>query len=260
MATKLTILGCGGSMGVPLVGDVWRACDPNEPKNFRMRPSIWVKSDTTSIIVDTGQDFRMQTVKYKIETLDAVLYTHAHSDHVNGIDDVRPYTFRAKKQMPAFMNKATYDELMRRFNYVLVETDPLYPVLVAPQVWDEDAYYNEQQIGDIIYTPFPQQHGNIESIGFRFGNIGYSTDMTNLADASIEALKGIDTWIVDGGAGMNDMITVHASYSRVIDLNKRIGAKQVFLTHLTAGQDYQTLLKELPQGYAPAYDGLEFTL
>lgn len=256
MSIKLTILGCGGSMGVPLVGGVWRQCDPNEPKNNRMRPSVWVKSETTSIVIDTGPDFRAQTIKHGIEQVDAIFYTHAHSDHVNGIDDVRPYTFRTKKQLPAYMNKATYEELLRRFRHIFVETDPLYPVLVSTTVWTEDDFYKEQALGDIPFTVFQQQHGNIESLGFRFGKVGYSTDMTNLGADAVEALRGIDVWVVDGGAGLNADISVHASYQRVIDLNKKIGAKQVYFTHLTAGQDYQTLIRELPAGYAPAFDGL----
>jgi phosphoribosyl 1,2-cyclic phosphate phosphodiesterase len=260
MNLKVTVLGCGNSTGVPAVGNFWGACDPLEPKNRRSRPSIAVRSAKTTIIIDTGTDFREQMNRANIPTLDAVLYTHAHGDHVSGIDDLRLITYRNKKMTPVFSNQETILELQRRFHYLFEGGGhKLYPPVLEPHILSIDDCGKLQTIGDISYQFADQDHGTCRTLGFRFGSFAYSTDILDLDHSAIEILKGIDTWMVDCAAYKDPNNSVHANLDRIFALNGKIGAKTVYLTSLSLSMDYQTLVNELPGGYAPAFDGLEFS-
>ncbi len=255
MKAKVTILGCGNSTGVPAIGNIWGACDPSEPKNRRRRASIAVQSDTTTIIIDTGPDFREQANEVNIKAIDAVLYTHAHSDHVAGIDELRVITFRQKKQTKIYGNAWSIADLRKRYEYLFSGNNhELYPVVVEPRVIND--FGMPVTIGDITFTPFEQDHGTCSTVGYRFGDFAYSTDMLTLNDAAIGALRGIKTWLVDAAAYKDPHNKVHACVNEVIRLNGQIRAQQVWLTSLSLPMDYKTLRDELPDGCAPAYDGL----
>ena len=254
---KITILGCGDSAGVPRIGGDWGACDPSNPKNRRTRPSILVQSDTTSLVVDTGPDFGLQLTRENLKTIDAVLYTHDHNDHVAGIDDVRILRGRMDKNMPLYMDARTHAVLSDRFNYIFEQHSPFYPVTVDANIWGAPDFGKTCKIGDIEFIPFEQDHGqgNI-SLGFRFGDFGYSTDMRNLDDKAISILKGVKTWIADCADFGHGHGTLHADLPTVLRLNAEIGAEKVYLTHLKIFYDYNQMLAGLPKGYEPAYDGL----
>ena len=253
---KITVLGCGASAGVPSIGNHWGSCDPAEPKNRRRRPSILIQTKSTTILVDTGPDFRDQMNMFDIKGLDAVLYTHAHGDHVAGMDDLRPYRLRNKRLIDIYGMPETLKELRHRFDYMFTQKADIYPQIVRPHDIDLQKHDRLLKIGDIEVMPYEQDHGTCQSLGFRFDTFGYSTDMIDLDEASIEALRGIDIWLVDGaGYKMNDN-QVHASLTKIYALNEKIGASKVYLTHMTPQMDYATLLRELPAGYEPAYDGL----
>jgi phosphoribosyl 1,2-cyclic phosphate phosphodiesterase len=255
---RLTIMGCGHSSGVPAAGNHWGACDPQEKRNKRLRPSIAVQTSATALIVDTGPDFREQVNAANIQSIDAVLYTHAHSDHVNGIDDLRSFRFRGKKRVPVYAMAETMEELHQRFGYIFKDDDSgIYPALASSNLLDDTKMNQLNQIGDISFIPFLQDHGLCQSLGFRFGSIGYSTDMKDLDEHSLNTLRGVDVWIADAAAHHMSEYSVHATIEKVYALNERIGAKQVYLTHLTPAMDYQALCRELRSGYLPAYDGLE---
>ncbi len=255
---KVTVLGCGNSTGVPSIGNYWGACDPDELKNNRTRSSIAVQTETTTIIVDTGPDFRTQLTREKISRLDAVLYTHAHSDHVNGIDELRVMRFRNKALIPAYGDAATIKDLKIRFDYMFAGGNmDLYPPIIDPHVLKMG---KPQKFGDIAYTPFEQDHGSCKSVGYRVGDFGYSVDIYNLDETALKTLKGIKTWIVDAAAYHQEDNAVHANLQTIYRLNEEIGATQVYLSSLTLGMDYKTLCEELSQGYAPAYDGLSFPI
>ena len=255
---KITILGCGASGGVPAVGNNWGKCDPNEPKNNRTRASIAIQSKETNLIVDTGPDFRLQMNRANIEDLDAILYTHAHADHIAGIDDLRSIQRRYKKSMPAYGNQATLDELQDRFGYMFKDVNSLYLKVLDAFILSENDFGKTMQIGDIELTPFEQDHASCKTLGFRFKNLAYSTDMIDLNDASIEALQGIDTWIIDGAGYFGNPITAHANINRVQELNEKVGAANIYLTHLSLMMDYNDMLEKLPDGMLPCYDGMEF--
>lgn len=258
----ITILGCGNSSGVPAIGNYWGACDPQEPKNERSRSSILIKSDQTTLIVDTGPDFRHQLNRENIGNIDAVLYSHHHSDHTAGIDELRALKFRNKKECIAiYVNKKTCHELQHRFHYLFHGGDhALYPPILKANEIMPDAYGKKMQIGDIIITPFEQDHGTCQSVGYRFGDTAYSVDILTLDDKALETLKGIKTWIVDC-AGYHDADNpVHAHLNTIYKLNETIKAETVYLTSLSFIMDYQTLIDELPDGYDPCYDGLKINV
>jgi len=257
MTLKVTILGCGNSAGTPAIGNHWGACDPAEPKNRRSRPCILVQSAKTTLAVDTGPDFRDQMNREDIKTVDSVLFTHAHCDHTAGIDDLRVLKLRFKKLINIYSDKETMDEIRMRFDYMFAESAPVYPQIVEPHVINPSQFGKTMAVGDIDVIPFEQDHGTCKSLGFRFGNLAYSTDMVRLGEQALKALKGVEIWIADAAAYKMETNLVHLTLRQLLDLNdNHVKAKKVYLTHMPPSMDYRTLLKELPKGYEPAYDGL----
>lgn len=257
MCLKLTILGCGSSAGTPAIGGFWGKCDPNEPKNRRRRACVLVQSAKTNIVIDTGADFREQMNDMGIMQLDAAILTHAHGDHVHGIDDLRAYRLRTDKLVPVYGNRATIDELKDRFQYLFIEQpNTPYPQIAQEYVIENDILGTEISINDITFTPFEQDHGTCKSLGFRFKNLAYSTDMLDLDENAFNTLNGIDTWIIDGAGYHMEKNIVHCTLNEVYRLNEIVKAQRVIVTNLTPGMDYKTLCEELPDGYEPAYDGM----
>jgi phosphoribosyl 1,2-cyclic phosphate phosphodiesterase len=257
MKAKVTVLGCGNSTGVPAIGNYWGKCDPNEPKNKRTRCSIAVQTEQTTLIVDTGPDFSAQLTRENISHIDGVFYSHAHSDHVNGMDELRIMRFRNNALVPIHANAETMADLKTRFHYIFDGGNiELYPPIVEPHILHSAQFGKNHVFGGIHYTPFEQDHGSCKSVGYRFGDFGYSVDIFNLDQKAIDVLKGVKTWIVDGAAYNQNNNAVHANLETLYRLNEKIKADQVYITSLTLGMDYKTLLAELPKGFAPAYDGL----
>lgn len=257
---ELIVLGCGDSRGTPRIGNVWGNCDPSEPKNIRTRPSICIKSETTIVVVDTGPDFKHQINRENIKNVDAVLYTHAHSDHVNGMDDLKPFYDRDKKRIPVYLTAESLEEVRLRFNYIFEQQSPIYPVIVDVNLLSPEQFGKKAVIGDIEFIPFSQDHGQMETLGYRFGDVGYSTDLINLDAAALDALKGIKTWIVDGANLYIDNPIIHLNLRKILQYNDHIGAEKIYLMHMKNDLDYQTLCRELPEYIRPAYDGLTLTV
>ena len=197
-AHRITILGCGDSAGVPRIGGDWGACDPANSKNRRTRASIMVQSETTTLVIDTGPDFCAQLTREGIQKVNALLYTHAHSDHVAGMDDVKILSATAGGKIPVYADAITVKEVQRRFGYLFEQTSEFYPAVVEARVLAESSMGQSQRIGDIDVIPFVQDHGQgNRSLGFRFGDVGYSTDMRGLDEAALSVLKGVRVWIAD---------------------------------------------------------------
>jgi phosphoribosyl 1,2-cyclic phosphate phosphodiesterase len=254
MNLKFTILGCGNSTGVPAIGNVWGVCDPVELKNRRTRCSLLIQSPATTLVIDTGPDFREQLTRLNIQTINAALFTHAHGDHVNGIDELRIISQRTKKLTPVYASHETMEDLRRRFYYLFDGGhDPLYKPVIQPIEINES--HQLHSAGDIQFIPFEQNHGACTSTGYRFGDFAYSVDIKTLDSHAINTLQGIQTWIVDCAA-YKDTSPVHANLEEIFELNEQIRAKQVYLTSLSLAMDYKTLINELPNGYAPAFDGM----
>ncbi|MGF1607699.1 MAG: MBL fold metallo-hydrolase [Rhodothalassiaceae bacterium] len=251
MRLTVTLMGCGTSTGVPRLPDDWGACDPTNPKNRRTRPALLVQSDTTTLAVDTGPDFRQQMLAAGATRLDAVLYTHDHADHTHGIDDLRGFFFQRRAPVPLYGAAETLATIQQRFDYIFVSRQG-YPVIgravkIAPQPF---------RIGDIDVRPFVQGHGAITSLGFRFGDLAYSTDVNALDAAALEALAGVRIWIVD--AVRYHPHPSHAHLDQALDWIAQVRPARAILTHMAPDMDYDTLCRTLPEGVEPGFDGMVF--
>lgn len=249
---RVTVLGCGTSGGVPRIGGHWGVCDPDEPRNRRRRSSIAVEACGSRVLIDTTPDLREQCLDAEIDRVDAVLYTHEHADHVNGIDDLRAFMILQGERVPAYGNALTMELLSQRFDYIFQGSGG-YPPICAGHVID-----GPFRVGGMPVTPFSQRHGGMETLGFRIGDFAYSTDLNGLPDASKELLRDLDVWIVD--ALKPTPHPTHAHLPQTLAWIEELRPRQAYLTHMTWDMDYRTLLDELPEGVAPAYDGLVIDL
>ncbi len=263
--TEIIILGCGGSGGTPLAGNHWGRCDPNEPRNSRTRPSIAIKTAEDSVVIDTGPEFRTQINRENIDRVDAVIYSHAHADHIMGMDDVRYSSIKRRINgeddfmMPIYMNGASEQEIRKMFYYMFqTSSDGLYRPLIAPNRFHQG---DDLQFNSLNIQTFNQIHGSGFSVGFRIGDVGYSTDVSQMTPEGLNALKGISTWIVDCGqyGQANDELTVHPNLEKVLRWNETVQAAKLYLTHLTPRHDYGTINSETPDYIECAYDGLKIT-
>jgi len=250
---RVRILGCGGSGGVPLIGNDWGACDPANPKNRRQRASILVEEQGTTLLVDASPDLRAQLLAADIGRLDGVLFTHAHADHVHGIDDLRPINRRMRAWIPIYADSETLTAIETRFGYVFEKTPEEYgffkPCLTPNLI------KGPFKLGNIDVLPFEQDHGfGRSSLGFRFGPIAYSTDVTELSETAFEALRGVRLWIVD--CLRDQAHPTHAHLARTLSWIERVQPERAVLTHMNQEMDYEALAKRLPDGVEPAYDGL----
>ena len=241
-------MGCGTSGGVPRIGGIWGDCDPAEPRNRRRRCSILVRSQGVNVVVDTTPDFREQCLDAELDRLNAVLYTHEHSDHVNGIDDLRAFMAMSRARVPAYGDARTMALLAQRFDYIFEGSDG-YPPICDGRVID-----GPFDVDGLPVTPFRQQHGNIETLGYRFGNLAYSTDLNGLTEEARDNLQDLDVWIVD--ALRPEPHPTHTHLEQTLSWIKELKPRRAILTHMTWQMDYRSLCETLPDGVEPGYDGM----
>jgi phosphoribosyl 1,2-cyclic phosphate phosphodiesterase len=256
---RVTILGSGSSSGVPGIGIGWGACDPDNPKNQRLRPSILVQSEDQTILIDTSPDLRHQLLHTEIEHLDAVLFTHAHADHLHGLDDLRGINRAMNAPLDIYGSADTLDIIAQRFAYALEplpETATMYykPTLVAHEIVPDETY----SIAGMDIQTFEQDHGYSKTMGFRFGEFGYTTDVVELPDAAFEALAGVHTWLV--GVFTDEPHMTHVHVAKALEWRERIKPQRCIMTHLGPRLDYASLVRELPKGAEPAYDFMTFNV
>ena len=260
MSLKLTILGCGTSGGTPRLGDRWGACDPTEPKNRRLRCSLLVQRETpdgvTTVLVDTSPDLRQQLLDAGVAWLDGVFYTHDHADHTHGIDDLRMVAYNGERLVDVYADAATEQVLRRRFDYCFEKpSNSDYPAILNTHAIKPGEKVSIAGAGGPIEAiPFCQRHGRTESLGFRFGGLAYSPDMSDLPEESLAHLQDLDVWIID-----TLRYTPHPSHLTVeqaLSWIARVKPKRAILTHMHLDLDYATLLRELPPNVEPAYDGM----
>lgn len=254
---RVTLLGTGGSAGVPLIGGAdghgdWGACDPAEPRNRRTRSSILVEHPDGTLLVDTSPDLRAQCLSCGVRRVDAVLFTHAHADHVMGLDDVRILNRIVDRPLEAFATEETLADLGLRFDYAFrpwIGPGFYRPVLVARPIAPGETV----TAGGVPVRLFDQDHGMTRSLGLRIGGFGYSTDAVALDEAAFAALSGIDTWVV--GCFQRAAHRTHAWLDRVLDWGARVGARRTVLTHMGTDLDWAWLSRHLPVGVEAGFDG-----
>ena len=255
---EVVILGCGSSGGVPRGDGDWGACDPAEPKNYRTRCSALVRrhgpDGVTSVLIDTSPDLRAQMLAAGVKHVDAVLYTHDHADQVHGIDDLRVFAVRARRRIPAWMDLPTRQALMGRFSYIFKSQEG-YPAILDERIIPPhgQSWAIEGAGGEVPVVTFDQAHGPIRSVGYRIGPVAYSSDVSDLDEAAIEALRGCDLWIVDALRWTPH--PTHAHVERTLDWIARAGVKRAVLTNLHIDLDYNALKAAVPAHVDVAFDG-----
>ncbi len=252
---RITILGCGSSSGTPCIDFGWGRCDPANPKNRRLRPSILVEEGETRLLVDTSPDLRQQLLDAGTGQLTAVLYTHAHADHLHGIDDLRAVNRIIGAPLPVYADNPTLAVISNRFEYVMTPLNGdgahFYKPLLLPH---ELAVGGSTRIGAITVEAFDQDHGFSRTLGLRFGAFAYSTDVVDLPEESFRALEGVQLWII--GTMVDRPHPTHCHVDKALDWIARVRPARAILTHLGPDLDYATLAARLPAGVEPAYDGM----
>ncbi len=252
----MTILGCGPSWGVPAIGPFWGRCDPGDPRNRRRRVSLLIETQEKVILIDTSPDLREQLLDASVKRLDAVLLTHAHADHLHGIDDLRAINRLMKAAIPLYLDRATLAVLEQRFAYVLKPPSP------------DEAYYRPTliphpiegpfTIGGTLILPFTQDHGFGSTLGYRIGAMAYSTDVVGLDEHAFSVLAGIELWILE--CMRREPHPTHSHLARSLAWIARVGPRRAVLTHMDGSLDYAEFSRELPPGVEPGRDGLVIDL
>ena len=258
---RFTLLGCGSSGGVPRLGNHWGDCDPDNPKNRRRRCSMLVERETeegrTTVLIDTSPDLREQLLTAGVGSLDAVLWTHAHADHVHGLDDLRMIVFNMRKRLQVWADGDTQNDLFSRFGYAFVQPEGSpYPPILEMHTIDGDVTISGRG-GDITFSPFRVNHGSIDALGFRVGGLAYLPDVAKMNEDAWAAVQGLDCWILD--ALRRDPHPTHSHFAQSLGWIERAAPRRAVLTNMHIDMDYATVDAETPDHITPAYDGLTIT-
>lgn len=258
---RLTVLGCGSSPGTPRITGDWGSCDPANPRNRRMRTAALVEriaanGGRTTVVIDTGPDFREQMLRASVRRIDAVVYTHAHADHIHGIDDLRGFVLEQRQLIDIHADQATMPRLRQAFGYCFeTPQGSSYPPIVEPHIIDHARpVVIEGEGGALTLEPLPQIHGDIISLGFRIGGLAYCPDVSDFPDVTVERLHGLEMLVID--ALQYRTHPSHLSLGQALDWIEKLAPKKAVLTHMHAPLDYATVMAETPANVEPAYDGM----
>ncbi|WP_158967814.1 MBL fold metallo-hydrolase [Chachezhania sediminis] len=255
---RFTILGCGSSGGVPRLGGVWGDCDPENPKNVRSRCAMLVErigaNGTTTVLIDTGPDMRHQLLATGTGRLDGVVYTHAHADHVHGIDDLRMIVFNMRKRLPVWADGDTQNDLLSRFGYAFVQPEgsPYPPILNLHTI--KGPFEIDGPGGPIPLRPFKVGHGSIDALGFRIGGLAYLPDAVEIYDPAWDELRDLDVWIVD--ALRRTPHPTHAHLDMALEWIARAQPRRAILTNMHIDMDYEAVIRDTPDHVTAAFDGM----
>lgn len=247
----VTFLGTGTSTGVPVVGCRCRVCSSEDPKDKRLRQSVKIEAEGKHFLIDTTPDLRLQLLRDPIPRLDFILFTHSHSDHLMGLDDIRPFNFRQREPIHAFANEMTARAVRRAFSYIWNDTQigGGKPQLELHEI--EGPFTHE----GVAITPIPVLHGDWTILGYRIGNFAYITDTNGIPDSSMPLLRGVEVLAIDGLRPSPPHPT-HFTIGEAIEAARRIGAKTTWLIHLTHDIEHASFDATLPKGVHLAFDGL----
>ncbi len=246
---KITVLGCGSSGGVPTITGEWGACDPTNPKNNRRRSSLLLEIMEYKLLVDTSPDLRLQLLDAGVDRIDGVLFTHAHADHIMGLDELRQIYMKHRQVIPVYGDQATLTSLRETFGYAMAPKDENYISFIHPHEVTGNFDFH-----GINITPIPLNHGNIQSLGYRIGNFAYCTDFKFIPEESKKLLHDLELWIVD--CLRFDPHPTHIHFEGVMALIEMLKPERAVLTHLTQWMDYDHLASLVPRHVEPAYDGM----
>lgn len=251
---SLTFLGTGTSNGVPIIGCDCRACSSADPRDHRARSSAVVRWNGVTYLIDTATELRLQARAIGLDAIDAVLMTHAHADHTGGFDDLRRFNELQQRRLPVFAGPETAAILRERYAYAFDQHFPFFGGKPDLDLHDVDGPF--APVADTI-VPVPVIHGRAIVLGYRFGDLAYITDAKIVPDASLEAIRGVDTLVLNGLRERPH--PTHLSFSEAVAIAAQIGARQVFLTHLSHETTHADAEALLPPGMRIAYDGLTIT-
>jgi phosphoribosyl 1,2-cyclic phosphate phosphodiesterase len=260
MTVTLTILGCGSSAGVPRPALGWGACDPQNPKNRRLRCSLLVEQTsgqgTTRILIDTSPDLRQQLIGAEVDHIDAVFLTHEHADQTHGIDDLRSVVMHQRRRIPVYLSKTTADDVLHRFSYCFVSPSgsDYPPILEHHSIEAGESRRIQGKGGTIMLSAFLLRHGQIPALGYRIGDAAYTPDLSDIPRESWPSLENLDLWIVDGLR--YNAHPSHFSVNDALSWIDRFRPKRAVITNMHADLDYEVLRQSLPDGVIPAHDGM----
>lgn len=250
--TKVTILGTGTSSGVPTIGCNCKTCTSDDPKDKRLRVSALIQRGDTNIVIDSSADFRQQMLKNNVKSLDAVVYTHHHYDHISGFDDIRAYNFTSQKTMPIYLNKKTFDILSHTFSYAFGKAEQIGGGV--PLIDVNIINHEKFEISGIEFEAIPMMHGKLEVYGFRIGDFAYCTDTNFIPEESFEKLKDLKYLVLD--ALRFDPHPTHFNLEQAMEAAQRIGAEQTYFTHIAHAFKHDEVDSSLPERMNLGYDGL----
>lgn len=246
---KITMLGTGTSCGVPFIGCHCPVCLSEDPKDKRCRSSILIEKGNTKVVIDTGYEFRLQCLRSGVERLDGVLYTHAHPDHLFGLDDLRAF-YREEKSVDIWGSKETIDRIKTLYPYVFKPFSNDGLPHLSPHIASQGVPF---LVGEIEFIPFFMTHGPMESTGYRFGNCAYVTDVSDIREEeNLKYLENLDVLIID--ALMEKKHPSHLSFGEACEIGKKCGAKRVYFTHISHTMKHVDIERKYNGIAKPSYD------
>ena len=255
---KVRILGCGNSSGVPSIHRGWGSCNPSNPKNRRTRSSILLQENGFNLLVDTPPESREQLVAAGIPMIQNVLFTHAHADHIMGADDLRGYSLLTQKSINIYLSERTLNAFKEVYGYGFLpySEENKWLLHLAPHIVEPG---KEFHVGPFNIMPVEQIHGKGKSLGFRFGDFSYNTDISRITEEVAQSLSGVKVWVVECTTLKKDgEKSPHLDLDDIVFWTEKLGIERVFLTHMGVSLDYDSLCTALPSHIRPSFDGLEF--